>query len=135
MPETISKPAPLNLKLADAAFIGDAAEVGRLLRVGTPADSRDWNGSTPLILASAAGHLDIVKMLVESKADVNARADWGDTPFDRAAAYGHRDVMLFLYESGADKDAKGQFGRTALDWTAAFRPSDAAFIMDLKRGR
>ena len=128
-----TRPTVLGLALVEAAFEGNREAVKKLLREKTPADSKDWNGSTPLMMASAAGHLGIVGMLVDSGANVNARGDWGVTPFDRATAYGHRNIMKFLYENGARKNAKGQFGRTAMEWTAAFRPEDARFIRNLRK--
>ena len=43
-----------------------------------PSPSCTQYGSTPLILASAEGHLEIVKTLVASGADVNAKSIVGD---------------------------------------------------------
>ncbi|KAN0138146.1 Ankyrin repeat-containing domain protein, partial [Lactarius tabidus] len=41
---------------------------------------RDNNGNTPLHLAVIGGHLEVARMLLECKADVNSRNEDGSTP-------------------------------------------------------
>jgi ankyrin repeat protein len=52
-----------------------------------------------LINASANGHLDVVKLLLESGADVHA---YDNGAIRMASYYGHLDVVKLLVESGAD---------------------------------
>ncbi len=51
---------------------------------------------TPLIWAAAAGHLEIVKFLVENGANLHAQTCDGYTPLHYANANGHWEVAKFL---------------------------------------
>ena len=60
--------------LRDAARAGDLATVTRLLDAGVPVDAKaPRHGQTPLLFAAGEGRLDVVRLLVERGADVNAR--------------------------------------------------------------
>lgn len=56
-----------------------------------------------LVLAAGNGHLDVVRMLVESGVNVNVNATdaFGMTALCRAAWAGHEDVVRFLVLNGA----------------------------------
>ena len=69
---------------------------------------------TPLLFASREGCLDCVKILVESKADLNAADPDGITPMISALINGHYDVAAFLAEKGADVNLADKSGRTPL---------------------
>jgi ankyrin repeat protein len=53
----------------DVARKGDAAMLAALLAKGLPANFRNHNGDTLLMLAAYHGHADAVKVLLEFKAD------------------------------------------------------------------
>ncbi|ETS77277.1 hypothetical protein PFICI_11151 [Pestalotiopsis fici W106-1] len=53
--------------------------------------------------ASAKGHLDIVKLMVEKGANVERDNEFvAFTPLSSAAKFGHLDIVKFLVEKGAD---------------------------------
>ena len=56
------------------------------------------NGSTPLLAASAEGHLECVRFLVAHGVDVNARNADGESPALVAARRGHYDVLKLLVD-------------------------------------
>jgi ankyrin repeat protein len=65
---------------------------------------RDPVGATLLHYAAAAGHKDVVELLLVNKADVNV-GDLGQvTPLDRAAMAGHKDIVELLLANKADID-------------------------------
>jgi len=46
-----------------------------LLEKGADVDSKASDGQTPLSLAAANGHEDVVKLLLENRADVHAQGE------------------------------------------------------------
>ena len=56
---------------------------------------------TKLILASENGHKDIVQMLLDAGADVNAKGNGGWTALKLALEYGYKDLFSLLKKHGA----------------------------------
>lgn len=77
-------------------------------------NSVDGNGNTALTLAAANGHSDVVKMLIDSNANVNLASKSGNTPLHHAAANGHTSIISQLQAGGADINAENKNGQTAL---------------------
>ena len=67
-----------------------------LLDNGASVHSRDRRQSTPLILASQAGHLDIVKTLLQHGARWNDRNDQGAAAIHLAAQFNRHKVVRYL---------------------------------------
>jgi ankyrin repeat protein len=73
-------------------------------------------GPSPLRVAAMKGHLDIVKLLLEGGAIVDACGQTGRTALHWAALKGHRDIVKLLLDYGADSCVHDELGRTALEW-------------------
>ncbi|XP_054550111.1 ankyrin repeat domain-containing protein 29 isoform X3 [Talpa occidentalis] len=105
--------------LANAAFWaarrGNLALLRLLLNSGrVDVDCRDSNGTTLLMVASYAGHIDCVRELVLQGADINLQRESGTTALFFAAQQGHNDVVRFLFEFGASTEFRTKDGGTAL---------------------
>jgi hypothetical protein len=61
------------------------------------------------------GHVDVVRLLLEHRADPNAKDKFGWTPLHLAASGGHVNVVRLLLERGADPTVKDRSGDTPLD--------------------
>lgn len=108
-------------RLVSAARDGDAVEARMLLEL-SPALARysTFGGlNSPLHFAAAKGHLDIVTLLLEKSADVNARNYCGQTALMHACRHGHWEVvqMLLLFRCNVTR-ADYLSGRTALHFAA-----------------
>jgi ankyrin repeat protein len=93
-----------NQTLRSVSRYGQYDLVAELLRrPDIEVDSKNpENGCTALHLACEAGHLEVVKLLVERGANVNALNDLSETPAFLAAEWGHVPVLTFLHHNGAD---------------------------------
>lgn len=72
-------------------------------------------GHTALIDASGGGDLKVVKLLIDSGADVNLKSSDKYTPLMSAASQGKLDVVKYLVENGAELEVGDQYGRRAID--------------------
>eukprot|EP00899_Mesostigma_viride_P026886 jgi/Mesvir1/7382/Mv19183-RA.1 len=63
------------------------------------------SGYTALHLASAEGHLEVVKHLVSGWSNIEAENEFFHTPLYCASLDGHLSVVQFLLASGADMEA------------------------------
>lgn len=64
-------------------------------------DGETIEGAPPLWCAAAAGHLNIVKLLVEESAVVNSTTKTNSTPLRAACFDGHYEIVKYLVEHGA----------------------------------
>jgi ankyrin repeat protein len=77
-------------------------------------DGETIESAPPLWCAAAAGHLDVVKCLVEHKAKVNSTTKTKSTPL-RAACYdGHLEIVKYLIQNQADPEIANRHGHTCL---------------------
>ncbi|MCP4371747.1 MAG: ankyrin repeat domain-containing protein [Deltaproteobacteria bacterium] len=85
----------------------DIAEIRKLIDAGADVNVINKDKATPLYIASQEGHTEIVKMLLEAKADVNKGSMDSDlTPLLMATNGGHTEVVQLLLEAGADVKLK-----------------------------
>jgi len=75
---------------------GNLDRVKEALSSGAGVNARDGH-STPVMVAAANGHLPIVKLLVEKRAEIHPQNEASRTPLSRAAVQGHEKVVLFLF--------------------------------------
>ena len=64
-------------------------------------DYEPTGGYTALMAASEYGHTEIVKLLIEGGADINAQDEDSYTALRYAVREGHTEIVKLLYEAGA----------------------------------
>jgi len=64
-------------------------------------DGETIEGAPPLWCAAAAGHLNIVKLLIREDAIVNSTTKTNSTPLRAACFDGHYEIVKYLVEHGA----------------------------------
>jgi ankyrin repeat protein len=116
----------------DAALIHDAVkednwnEVNDHLADGVSVNAKNRFGYTPLIWAARYSRTNIVKKLIEVKANINAQNDRGETALICASINGRgTDSVKRLIEANADVNAKDNSGKTALMRAAEYGHRDS----------
>jgi hypothetical protein len=135
--ETAQQPTagPPQLPILDiwtAASQGNLEAVKRHLAAGAEIDATfiapgiPASGATPLHLAVLCDQGEIAQFLMESRANLNARAkdEHGGTPLHWAAVLGRVEMARRLIDAGADVNARDNNGFTPLDATNYDRTSE-----------
>ncbi|CAE1289894.1 Ankyrin repeat and EF-hand domain-containing protein 1 [Acanthosepion pharaonis] len=81
---------------------------------GTAVDTKDKYFKTPLMIACALGNIEIVKMLLDKKANVNVTDNFKWTALHHACHGGQLEVVKLLMEHGGDINALSLNGGTPL---------------------
>ena len=88
--------------LREAVRSGDLAAIKNLIDAGADLNERDSLGATPLLDAAWYGNEQIVRMLVEGGARVDAaHEEGGSTPLDYAVLRGNATIARLLIDRGA----------------------------------
>lgn len=83
-------------------------------------DAATHIGTTVLIRAASAGHVDIVKLLISRGADPT-KANWYGSALHCAAEAGQCESIRILFDSGMNIDLRDDFGRTPLHCASSQR--------------
>ena len=91
-------------RICDAIKRGDVDAVKSSIAKGVDLTATiDTRGFTPLHLAVEAGHMDIIRLLLESGVEVNIKSTYGWTPLKIAAREGHLEIADYLISKGGKK--------------------------------
>lgn len=95
--EQVLRAAGATLNLAEAAECGDKERVQQLLAEGVSPDE-----GAAITRAAWSDHEDIVRLLLESGAEVNATDTLDNTALHHAVHWGRTDIVRLLLDAGAD---------------------------------
>jgi uncharacterized protein DUF1566/ankyrin repeat protein len=121
----------------EAARDGDIKKVELLLK-GEPdliASKDEKYGQTPLHIAAFNDRLDVAKLLLADKADVNAKAKNGSTPLHLAAAKGSKDMVELLLANKADVNAVDNEGWSPVHSAITWEHKDIADLLSQNGGK
>jgi ankyrin repeat protein len=86
-------------------------------------------GWTPLHYAATGGHIEIIQLLLDHHAYIDAASPNGSTPLMMAAMYGSPSAVKLLLEAGADVTVKNSLGLTAVDFALEAKRTESANIL------
>eukprot|EP00438_Fugacium_kawagutii_P000845 Skav202995 [mRNA] locus=scaffold2267:776664:778022:- [translate_table: standard] len=116
--------------MISACIDNDSIKLEKLLESPRDPSVTDEKGNAPLHYAARhrhlkpaqllleAGHLEVVRFLIEAGTDKDLADKNGQVALHFAASQGHLEVVRFLVEGGADKDLAERNGRAALHFAA-----------------
>ncbi|MEI0697330.1 ankyrin repeat domain-containing protein [Brachyspira intermedia] len=88
--------------------------------------------SSALWYASKNGHIKIVRLLIDSGADINLKNIADVTVLILASMNNHLEIVKYLVENGADINVKDKKGRTALRYAVENGHSEVAEFLKSK---
>lgn len=94
----------------------------KLVKKGADVNKTGW---TPLHYAASGGHAELIGLLLENNAYIDAESPNGSTPLMMAAMYGSITSVNLLLKAGADTNLKNQQGLTALDFAQRGKRPDS----------
>jgi uncharacterized protein len=106
-----------------AVFRGYKPLAAAMIKAGALVNKTGW---APLHYAATNGHLDLVSLLLEEHAYIDAEAPSKTTPLMMAARHGHLDVVNLLLNEGADPTAINVHGLSAIDFATKSERRDIA---------
>lgn len=126
---TVKDESPLML----ASLRGQLDLARKLIERGADVNKPGW---APLHYAATNGHLEIMDLLLENHAYIDAESPNGTTPLMMAAMYGSTPAVKLLLDAGADPTLRNQLGMTAVDFANKASRRDAAdMIAAVRRGQ
>jgi uncharacterized protein len=109
-----------------AVFKGQIELTQQLIKQGADVNKTGW---TPLHYAATAGNTQLVKILLEHYAYIDAESPNKTTPLMMAAHYGTPGAVKLLLEEGADVSLKNDLGLNAMDFAQAAKKADSVEII------
>ena len=110
------------LSTVEAFFhkIAQDGDVEQLKKMVNSKDEEDCH-KTPIHKAAECGNLEMVKILIQMGANLDAKNDYGGTPLHYSAFYGKVTVAEYLIQMGAQTESSCyNVGNTALHHAARF---------------
>jgi ankyrin repeat protein len=86
-------------------------------------------GWAPLHYAATSGNAQVLRLLLERHAYIDAESPNGTTPLMMASRYGSAQAVALLIEAGADVSLRNQLGLDALDFAVQGERVDAIGLL------
>ncbi|MCU4120058.1 ankyrin repeat domain-containing protein [Variovorax sp. N23] len=109
-----------------AAIKGQMDLVKQLIARDADINKPGW---TALHYAASSGQVEIMKLLLEKYAFIDAQSPNGTTPLMMAAMYGSPESVKLLLDEGADPSMKNQQNMTAMDFAVRGQRPDAVELL------
>jgi uncharacterized protein len=109
-----------------AAIKGQTELAIAMIEKGADVNKPGW---TPLHYAATAGNVQLINILLENHAYIDAESPNKTTPLMMAAHYGTPGAVKLLLEEGADVSLKNDLGLTAIDFAQNAKKQDSVDVI------
>jgi uncharacterized protein len=115
-----------------AVDAGDVGEVERLVGQDPGLlEAKDGDGMTPLVCASRAGHMEVLRLLLNSGAAINEGNGKGDTALTFACRRDNIPLVKLLVDRGVDTTISGVFGTPLMTASSKGHSEVVRFLLGL----
>lgn len=120
----------LDALLVQACSAGDTKAAKKLIEQGAKINGDGTPECvTPLFAAVAGGHREVINLLLQKGADVNASVKENWTPFIACCHYGRSDLAEKMIDKGADVDARTKDGWSGLELASANKHPETVTVV------
>ena len=109
-----------------ASLKGETEIVRKLIARDAAVNKPGW---APLHYAATRGHLDMMQILLDDYAFIDAESPNKTTPLMMAAKYGSTAAVKLLLDAGADPTMRNELGLSAVDFALQSERKDAADLI------
>lgn len=124
--------AELDARLRDAAWRDDVAAARRLVARGADVNAKDETEQSAYLIATSEGYLDLLRLALDSGAQVDAKDSWNGTGLIRAAERGHALVVGELLQAGIARDHVNRIGYQAVHEAVWLGADDARYATTVR---
>jgi len=110
-----------------AALKGRLAIARKLIERDADVNKPGW---APLHYAATHGHLEVMQLLLDEHAYIDAESPNGSTPLMMAARYGSAQAVKLLLEEGADPTVVNQNRLNALEFAHSASQKESAELIE-----
>lgn len=104
------------LQMIEWSRLHKTVELSKAIRDGIDPNISDAaTGNTPLIVACQNGHFPVVRLLVDSNANINQANKKGNSPLHYCFNYGFEEIAQYLIDYGADEYVTNLAGLTCYE--------------------
>lgn len=120
-----------NLYTQAMSSLDDVQHLKKLIADGVNVNEKDpyGHGNTLLHMSAKHGYQEIAQLLIQHKANIDAKNKFYNTPLHLAARKGHKDTVELLIKSGANVNEKNTFGNTPLRDAVRYEKTDIVRIL------
>jgi ankyrin repeat protein len=129
-PPPPTKAAEASPAIVVAARSGDMAALKAAMAGGGGTEAQErMSQRTALHFAAEGGNMEVIKVLLDAKANPNAQDRTGKTPVTVAAERGKVDALKALLAAGGDANARDQVQGSPLLWASGLGGPDTVGIL------
>jgi ankyrin repeat protein len=112
-----------------AALKGNLPITRRLIEMGAQTNRAGWG---PIHYAATSGHVEMINLLIEHFAYIDAQSPNGTTALMMAVRFKHRLAAERLIALGADSTLQNEAGLTARGYAVSLNDTDTAFWLEME---
>jgi ankyrin repeat protein/urea transporter len=112
------KRALLPSLICSVVYLNDIKLLNQIINMGIKINQGDYDNRTPLHIASACGHEDILRILIWNGSDINTKDRFGFTALYEAVQHNNKNITDILQEKFAKMGLDNESSAAILCWAA-----------------
>jgi len=112
------KEALLPSLICSVIYLNDIKLLNQIINMGIKINKGDYDNRTPLHIASACGHEEILRILIWNGSNINTKDRFGFTPLYEAVQHNRKIIINILHDKCAQIGLNNEQSASILCWAA-----------------